>query len=102
MSKIFEAASSLKADFWIHFGFKASERNQGIDKANPVCKQCQVSLPSTGDTTNLHFYMQSHCIVLCQIVLNCIKVCIVSRPVYLGTYLISKFLKIPSPISRPH
>lgn len=60
MSKLFQPPSSLKADVWTHFGFKANEGNQGIDKSNAVCKHCQVSVRYTGNTTNLRSHLQRH------------------------------------------
>ncbi|XP_028821950.1 zinc finger BED domain-containing protein 1-like [Denticeps clupeoides] len=60
MSKILEALLSLKADVWTHFGFKAKEGNQGIDKTNAICKHCQTSIRYTGNTTNLRAHLQRH------------------------------------------
>ncbi|KAL0150995.1 hypothetical protein M9458_053722 [Cirrhinus mrigala] len=60
MSKILEAPLSLKADVWTHFGFKAKEGNQGIDKTNAICKHCQASIRYTGNTTNLRSHLQRH------------------------------------------
>lgn len=58
--RILQAPSSLKADVWTYFGFKANENSQGMDKTSAICKYCNAAVRYSGNTTNLRAHLQRH------------------------------------------
>ncbi|XP_034024641.1 zinc finger BED domain-containing protein 1-like [Thalassophryne amazonica] len=58
--RILEAPLSLKADVWAHFGFKASEKGQGLDKTNAICRHHNGTVRYSGNTTNLRAHLHRH------------------------------------------
>ena len=52
--------TDLKADVWMHFGFKKHEGSNELDKSKTICKICSVEVKYCGNTTNLRNHLMRH------------------------------------------
>lgn len=50
----------LKADVWVHFGFKKDGKNDVLDKQQAIFKLCNGTVKYCGNTTNLCNHLTRH------------------------------------------
>ena len=55
-----KAPPSLKADVWLHFGFKNYEDREELDKSKAICKLCKMEVKYCGNTTNQQNHLTRH------------------------------------------
>ena len=60
VANINPASSCLKADVWVHFGFKKKKESYDLDKSLAVCKVCHTKVKYSGNTTNLRAHLKRH------------------------------------------
>ena len=74
-----ERATSL---VWKFFGFETSTdgRTEKKKRTEVVCKLCKKELKYTGGTSNLHFHLENHLLVLTVHIFNyLVKFCLFFR-----------------------
>ena len=106
---VYDAPSSFKSKVWVHFGFYKKYNSKDLDMQYAICKECQMKVKYSGNTTNLRAHLtRYHLDMNRNISQNRIAILAVSQYVKNRNnieswhlisqyYRIVKFLPIPTP-----
>ncbi|KAK6169740.1 hypothetical protein SNE40_020731 [Patella caerulea] len=61
--KLVSPLACYKAAIWKHFNFKATKNNSGVfetDKSHAICRECNIPVKYSGNSTNLKTHLNRH------------------------------------------